>query len=161
MEEITFHIPPDPADDTDIFVEYEQPSPVSWTYRACPSPIPVIITPLLPWIPSDESLKQSILTSTSDEESRSINKKKQHRKHKQTGGRSTCPVDGCFKVYAFKSDMKKHVTEAHPFELANLISEPRSTKIGKPFPCPFIECQCGYLRVKDMRRHVVTKHGNM
>lgn len=62
-----------------------------------------------------------------------------------------CPVVGCLHSYKRRSDLKVHVLKKHFDFPANLVSPPRSRKVGKKYPCP-----CGYSR----KLHLQQKHEN-
>jgi hypothetical protein len=71
-----------------------------------------------------------------------------------------CPVVGCLHSYKRRSDLKVHVLKKHFDFPANLISPPRSRKVGKKYPCPYETCPCGYSRKTDLKLHLQQKHEN-
>lgn len=62
-----------------------------------------------------------------------------------------------------KGDLKHHVMSKHPGweAIAQTISRPRSDKTNKPFKCPQSDCSSGYLWMRDLKRHIKTKHPHL
>lgn len=58
------------------------------------------------------------------------------------------------------NDLKIHVRRKHAAyeHVMRLVIKPRSSKEGKPCPCPFPGCKCGYYRPRDLNRHLRKKH---
>jgi hypothetical protein len=47
----------------------------------------------------------------------------------------------------------------HP-EVARMVAPAKSSKVGKPFCCPYSDCPSGYVRRSDLVRHIEKKHGD-
>jgi len=71
-----------------------------------------------------------------------------------------CPLSSCQRLYRRKGDLKVHVKKKHSdcADLPDLISRPRSSRLGKPYPCPVLGCPCGFLRARGLQRHCRKKH---
>lgn len=57
-------------------------------------------------------------------------------------------------------DLKCHLKNKHPAHISLMDSfiRARTSKEGKAFPCPIADCPSGYLRKKDLSRHLNAKH---
>ena len=76
-----------------------------------------------------------------------------------------CPITDCGRRYKYRGDLASHFRKKHHknpsyASLAGKIFTPRSSKIGKPFPCPFESCPSGFAWERDCQRHVKLKHTN-
>jgi hypothetical protein len=68
-----------------------------------------------------------------------------------------CPIAGCRHVYRRLQELRVHTAKKHPDVLIPS-PNPRSTKVGKAFPCPVATCPSGFMTKADFRHHWREKH---
>ena len=73
--------------------------------------------------------------------------------------KNCCPL--CEKSYTRSHNLKTHFSTYHPNEIINypmIFASKKSTKINKPWRCPFEDCICGYMRKGDLKTHLQRVH---
>ena len=76
----------------------------------------------------------------------------------QTNSLFWCPALECGRKYKRKGDLKSHVKAKHSEMAPEQISRNRSFREGKPFQCPYTNCESGFLMIRGLKRHLKQKH---
>jgi len=75
--------------------------------------------------------------------------------------RISCPIASCGASYGRRYDLKRHLTNKHPDQVAahpEICQTAKSSKANKNWLCPVETCPSGYSRKGDLKLHLIKKH---